>query len=267
MENRPGKLSSAPLRELWQARELVALFAQRDLRVRYRQAALGVLWVLGQPVAGVLVFTVVFAHLTQVNTAGVPYPMFALAGLLAWNYFVGVVVSGSDVLVDNSSLVTKVYFQRLAAPVSALLPPLVDLLVAAGLLVPLWLAYQVFPGWRLLALPLWVLLLIVTALGPCLWLSALNVRYRDVRHAIAPLLQIGLFLSPVAYPATELTGWARWVYALNPMAGPIDFGRWCLLGSAWPGWTLAVSTGSALLLFGLGYRYFRRSERSFADVV
>ncbi|NEM05925.1 ABC transporter permease [Geodermatophilus normandii] len=252
---------------LWRSRQLIGYLALRDLRLRYRQAALGVIWVLVQPVATVVVFTFVFDRLARIDTQGIPYPLFALTGLIAWTYFANATSRSSEVLVGNPSLVTKVYFPRMAAPAAGLLSPLVDLVVSGVLVAALAVYYGVWPGWNLLAAPLWLLFLLGTTLGVSLWLSAVNVRYRDVRHALGPALQLWLFASPVAYPASALTGWQELLYAVNPVVGIVEFGRWSLLGAAWPGWALVVSAASAGLLLVTGLAYFRRAERSFADVI
>jgi ABC-type polysaccharide/polyol phosphate export permease len=267
-ENSPRGLTiGKPWTALWRSRELIGYFALRDLRLRYRQAALGVVWVLFQPIASVVIFTVVFSHLAGVGSDGVPYPLFALVGMVTWTYFASAVLAGSNSLVSNVNLVTKVYFPRLAAPSAALLPPAVDLGVSLLLVAALAAYYRVFSGIRLAGAVLWLVLLVLTALALALWLSALNVRYRDVQHAVAPVLQLWLFASPVAYPATSLSGWQELVYALNPMVGVIGVGRWALLGTPWPGWPLAVSVGSTVLLLVWALIYFNRAQRSFADVI
>jgi ABC-2 type transport system permease protein/lipopolysaccharide transport system permease protein len=252
---------------VWQARELVGYFALKELRLRYRQAVLGVVWVLAQPIATVTVFTFVFSRLAGVSSEGVPYPLFALVGMVTWTYFSSTVVSASTVLASNVNLVTKVYFPRIAAPVSSLLPPAVDLGVSLLLVAALAAYYGVFAGVHLLAVPVWLLLLVATASGVALWVSALNVRYRDVQHAVTPVLQLWLFASPVAYGTGALTGWQQWLYALNPVVGPIELGRFALTGTPWPGWPLAVSVASAAVVLGTGARYFGRAQRSFADVI
>jgi ABC-type polysaccharide/polyol phosphate export permease len=253
--------------EVWRARELIGFFALRDLRVRYKQAVFGVLWALAQPVATVAVFTFVFGRLVGIDTGGVPYPLFALVGMVMWSYFASVVGSASDVLVGNSALITKVYFPRIAAPVASLLPPLVDMVVSLGLVAILFVVYGLAPGWSVLGFPLALGLLMAAALGTGLWLAALNVRYRDVRHAVTLILQVWLFISPVAYPSTLVSEEQRYLYALNPMTGVIEVARWSLVNGPWPGWSLAVSAASALLLLVSGLWYFRRSEPSFADVI
>lgn len=256
-----------PWRELWGARELVGFFALRDLRVRYKQAVFGVAWVVVQPIITVLVFTLVFDRLADVETGDLPYPVFALSGLLAWSYLSQVIGKGSDVLVGNSALVTKVYFPRIVAPLAALLPSLVDLLVGLFLLLVLCLVYGVTPGLPLLLLPLWLLLLVATALGPVSLLAALNVRFRDVRQVTGPLLQALLFLSPVAYSFAALEGPARVLYAFNPFVAVLEIGRWVLVGAPWPGALVAVSATVALALSAGGLLFFQRASRSFADVI
>ena len=267
-ENRPG---AAPFRhalvQLWGSRELVGFFALRDLKVRYKQAVLGAAWVLLQPLTTVAALTLVFNRLANVASQGVPYPLFALIGLLTWTYVSRSVTDCSEVLVANSALVTKVWFPRLAAPVAAVLPPLLDLAVAAGLVAVLLAVYGIWPGWQLLVAPLSLLLAVCAALGAGLALATLNVRFRDTRQAIAPLLQLGLFLSPVAYASSSLHGAARLAYAINPAAGAIDLARWSVAGAPWPGWSLAISATSALLVLAGGLLIFLRAERSFADVI
>ncbi|SEQ05650.1 ABC transporter permease [Microlunatus flavus] len=255
------------LAALWRARDLVWFFVLRDLRVRYSQAVLGVVWVLLQPAATVVVFTFVFARLARVGSDGIPYPLFALAGMVVWTYFSGAVSRGSEALVGNPELVTKVSFPRVAAPAAAVLSPLVDLVVSLALLAVLLLVYRRSPGWAVLATPLWLVLVVLAALGTSLWLSALNVRFRDVKQALGPVLQVWLFASPVAYPSSALEGGTALLYALNPMVGVIGLARWSLLGGPWPGWPLAVSSGVVLAVLVSGAAYFRRAQREFADVI
>jgi ABC-2 type transport system permease protein/lipopolysaccharide transport system permease protein len=252
---------------IWRCRDLIGFFALRDLRVRYKQAVLGVLWVLLIPIISVVVFTVVFSRLAKISSEGVPYPLFCLVGLVAWSYFSRAVGRGSEVLVGNPQLVTKVAFPRLAAPAAAMLPPLVDLAVSMVLVLLMFAYYRFHLTWRLLATPAWVALLVLGAFGVALWLSALNVRYRDVQHAVVPLMQVWLFASPVAYPSSLLSGWQELLYALNPMTGIIGLARWSVLGTPWPGWPLAVSVAVVALTLLGGLAYFRRAERSFADVI
>jgi ABC-2 type transport system permease protein/lipopolysaccharide transport system permease protein len=227
----------------------------------------GVAWVLIQPLITVAAFTLAFQRIAQVDSHGIPYPVFALSGLLGWTYISQCVSRGSEVLVANPALISKVYFPRLLAPIASLLPPLVDLAVGLVLLAVLTMVYGVAPSATLLLLPLWLLVLVFTALGPDLLLAALNVRYRDVRYVVPPALQAFLFLSPVAYSSASLEGGSRVLYALNPAAGALEFGRFVLVHGPWPGWQLGVSLASAALLAVTGLLYFQRAQRSFADYI
>jgi ABC-2 type transport system permease protein/lipopolysaccharide transport system permease protein len=215
----------------------------------------------------VVAFTAVFDRLVDVPSAGLPYPVFALAGLLAWTYLTACISRGSEVLVNTPALVEKVYFPRLIAPLASLLPPLVDLLVGLG---P---AGRAVPGLRrragpqLLLLPFWLALLMLTALGIVCVLAALNVRYRDVRQVVTPALQVLLLVSPVAYSYSTVSGTTGLLIALNPVVGALELGRWVLIGADWPGWPLLVSIGSCLLVAVGGVLYFQRAQRSFADVI
>jgi ABC-type polysaccharide/polyol phosphate export permease len=262
----PGTSTGAWV-SLWRSRDLVRFLALRDLRVRYKQAVLGVLWVLLQPIATVVIFTLVFGKLARISSQDIPYPLFALTGMVVWTYFSTATLRGSEVLVGNPQLVTKVYFPRVAAPAAALLPPLVDLAVSMVLVVALMGYYGVAPTWRVLATPIWLLLLVLAAFGVALWLCALNVRYRDVQHALGPLMQIWFFASPVVYPSALLSGWKELAFGINPMTGLMGLARWSLLGAPWPGWPLAVSLAAVAGVLGGGLRHFRRAERSFADVI
>ncbi|MFC4693816.1 ABC transporter permease [Geodermatophilus arenarius] len=253
--------------ELWRAREIIGFFALRDLRVRYKQAVLGAAWVVLQPLVTVAAFTLVFDRLAGVGTSGIPYVAFALAGLLGWTYVSQCIGRGSEVLVGNTSLVTKVYFPRLTAPLASLLPPLVDLLVGLLLLAVVCVVLGVVPTAGLLLFPVWLLLLALTALGPTCFLAAVNVRYRDAREVVPTALQVLLFLSPVAYSAASLEGLARYAYALNPVVGVLELGRFVLVGGPWPGAVVALSGAVSLVLAVLGVRYFLRASRAFADVI
>jgi ABC-type polysaccharide/polyol phosphate export permease len=267
-ENRPtAGLRAVRLGELWEYRELVYFLALRDVKARYKQALFGFAWSVVQPLAGVAVFTVVFRHLASVRSDGIPYPLFALVGFLAWTYFASTLTTATQSLVENAALVTKVYFPRLAAPVSALLPGLVNLLPGALVAALMMAYYGRGPGVAVLLLPVWVLGLMVAALGSGLLLATLYVRYRDVGSVIGTLIQLWLFASPVAYASSAVTGGWRWLYAVNPMAGVLDGLRWSALGGPAPGPELAVSAASAALLLAAGLLYFAGAERRFADVI
>lgn len=269
VENRPTRgLRGLSIRELWTARELAWVLARRDLTVRYKQAAFGVAWAIVQPLASMAVFTVVFDRLAEIPSEGVPYPLFAFVGAIAWAYLSGSVSAATDSLVANTELVTKVYFPRVAAPLAAVLPGLVDLAVSTVALGVLLAVFGVVPPFaRLGAAPLAVLLLAAIALGVGLWFAALNVRYRDVRHAVGLLLQVWLFASPIAYPASLVP--ARWqgAYALNPVVGAVELLRWATLGTRFPGREVAISVVVTAALLAGGLVFFRTHERRFADVI
>jgi ABC-type polysaccharide/polyol phosphate export permease len=267
-ENRPSAGARAlRLGELWSYRELVLFLALRDIKARYKQALFGVGWSVIQPVAGVLVLTLVFRRLAGVPSDDIPYPVFALLGFLLWSYFSGSLGNASASLVSNVSLVTKVYFARLVTPVAALLPGLVNLAIGLVLLAGLMAVYGRAPGWELAVFPLCLLGAMIVALGAGLLLATANVKYRDVAQVIGLLTQLWFLASPVAYPSSLVGEDWRWVYALNPMAGIIDSARWSLLDGPAPGAELAVSAAVGLALLGAGLLYFQRTERQFADVI
>lgn len=269
VEIRPSKgWVALNLRDLWEYRELLYFLTWRDVKVRYKQTALGAAWAVIQPVFTMLVFSVFFGRLAKVPSDGIPYPVFAYCALLPWNFFAGALDRAGNSLVGSSNLITKIYFPRLVIPMSAVLAGLLDFAIAFVVLVGLMLYYGIAPTRAILLLPLFLLLAVVTALAAGLWLSALNVQYRDVRYAIPFLVQFWMYASPVAYSSTLVPEQWRALYGLNPMAGVIDGFRWALLGrSDPPGALLAVSVVIiALLLIG-GLLYFRRMEQTFADVV
>ena len=256
------------LRELAEYRELVLFLAWRDVSLRYRQAALGIAWVVFQPLASMGLFSVVFGRMGGMPSDGVPYPVFAYVGLVVWQLFSSAMVACSNSLVQSPNLVSKVYFPRLVIPIAAVLPPLVDT-AAAVALVPLLLAvYGIAPSARALAFPLFVALALLAALAVGLWFAALNVRYRDVRHVVALLIQFWMFASPVVYPTSLVPPRFRLLLGLNPMAGPIEGARWSLLGAGADPWPLvAVSTLLTFAILAGGLLFFRLQERTFADEV
>jgi lipopolysaccharide transport system permease protein len=268
VENRPSRGFRGPgLRELWRYRELGGFLALRDLRVRYKQAVFGAAWAVVQPLAGVLVFTLVFRRLAKVPSDGIPYPLFAFVGLSVWSYHASSVTRATQSLVGNAPLVTKVYFPRLLVPLAAVLPGLVDLALSLLTLGVLLVVYETVPTVAVLTLPIWVLALVATSFSVGLWLSALNVQYRDVNQAITLFVQLWLFVSPVAYPSSMVEGGWRFLYALNPMAGVIDSFRWALVRGPQPGPAVLVSMAVTLVLLVSGILYFQRTERRFADVI
>jgi lipopolysaccharide transport system permease protein len=256
------------LNELWQFRELLYFLTWRDIKIRYKQTVLGAAWAIIQPFLTMVVFTLFFGKLAKIPSEGVPYPIFSYAGLLPWTFFAQAMNQSSDSLVGNAHLITKVYFPRLAVPLSATLAPLVDFCIAFIVLIGMMFYYQIFPTVTLVWLPGFLLLAFATSLGAGLWLSALNVQYRDVRYTVPFLTQIWLFATPVIYPSSAVHGPWRIILGLNPMTGVVEGFRWALLGiGAAPGAMIYSSMGVSLLLVFTGLIYFNRMEKTFADVV
>lgn len=256
------------LREVWAYRELLYFLTWRDIRVRYKQTVLGAAWAIIQPFFTMVVFSIFFGHLAKVPSEGLPYPLFAYCALLPWNYFAGALDRAGNSLVGSANLISKVYFPRLVVPISAVLAGLLDFAIAFLVLIGMMLFYGIVPTAAVLTLPLFLFMALATALGVGLWLSALNVQYRDVRYAIPFLIQFWLFATPVAYPSSLVPERWRALYGLNPMAGVVEGFRWALLGrSEAPGPLLGVSVVVVALLFVGGLFYFRRMEKTFADVV
>lgn len=256
------------LRDVWDYRELLVFLVWRDIKVRYKQTALGAGWAVIQPFMMMVVFSIFLGHLAKVPSDGVPYPLFVFAGLVPWTFFAQALGGASNSLVGNANLISKVYFPRLIMPFSTAASFLVDLLIALGLLGAIMAWYGRAPTVQILLLPVLVLLALVAALAVGIWLSALNVRYRDVRYAVPFLVQLWMFATPVAYAASLVPDRWRWVYAINPMTGVVEGFRWALIdtGSA-PGLVLVVSAAATVALLVSGLFYFRRVERTFADVI
>ena len=259
---------SLGLGELWAHRELVYFFIWRDLKVRYKQTALGATWALLQPLATMIVFSLFFGRLAKMPSDGVPYPVFSYAALVPWLFFANGLAQGANSLVGNAHLLTKVYFPRLALPLSSLLAGGADFLVAFVGLVGLMAYFGIALTSRVLFLPAFILLALVTSLGVSLWLAAVNVQFRDVRHTVPFLTQFWMFATPIAYPSSLLLEPWRTFYGINPMAGVVEGFRWALLGvDSPPGAMAAVSAAVAVTLLVTGAYYFRRMERTFADIV
>ena len=260
----------APLQldEVWNYRELLWFLVWRDIKVRYKQTALGAAWAIIQPLFAMIVFTVFFGRLAKVPSDGLPYPLFSYAALLPWQLFANALTQSSNSLVGGERLITKVYFPRLVIPLASVLSAVVDFAIAFVIVLGMMAWYRVAPTWTIVTLPLFFFLTLATALAAGLWLAALNVEYRDVRYTVNFLVQLWLFASPVAYSSSLVPERWRPLYGLNPMAGAIEGFRWALLGhTASPGAMLAVSTAiMALILIG-GLYYYRRMEKTFADVV
>lgn len=256
------------LKEMWKYRELLYFLTKRDIKVRYKQTVLGGLWAIIQPLFMMIVFTVFFGRLAKVPSDGVPYPIFVYAGLLPWTYFANALSASGNSLVGSANLITKVYFPRLIIPTSASLAALLDFFIATIILWAMMIYYQFAPNIGVLLFPLLVSLTFLCAVGAGLWLSALNVEYRDIRYIIPFLIQLWMFVSPVIYPVSIVKEEYRWLLALNPMGGVIEAYRSSLLGHVPINWfLLLLSTIIILTLFTSGLYYFRKMERSFADVV
>lgn len=258
----------ARLREVWQSREILYFLAWRDVKVRYKQTVLGVAWAVIQPVSTMVVFSIFFGYLGRMPSDGIPYPIFTFCALLPWSLFAHALGQSTGSLVNNQALITKVYFPRLVIPMAPLAVGLLDFGVSGIVLVVLMAFYGILPGPAVLAAPLFVLLALATALAAGIWLSALNVRYRDVRHTMPLLTQLWLFATPVAYPASLLPEPWRTLYGLNPLAGAVEGFRWAVLGQGRaPGPLTAVSVATVVGLLIGGLWYFMRTEETFADVV
>ena len=256
------------LMSLYRSWELLYFLTWRDVKVRYKQTVIGIGWAVLQPLITMVIFTALFSGVAKIPSDGVPYPIFAFAALLPWTYFSQAVARSGTSLVNNAGLITKIYFPRLAIPLSAVLSPLVDFGVTFGLLVALMAWYQIVPGWALLTLPFFLLLCATTALAVSLWLSALCVQYRDVGVVIPFLLQVWLYASPVVYPVSVVPEKWRTLYSLNPMAGVIEGFRWSLVGTDSPDFgVIAVSALAVLILLFSGVIYFKHTEQTFADIV
>ena len=263
-----GGLFHLELKAIWDYRELLYFLIWRDVKVRYKQTAIGAGWALFQPVMMMIVFTVVFGNFAKLPSDGLPYPIFAYTALLPWNNFAQAIGRSGVSLVGSANLISKVYFPRLIIPLSAAVAPLVDFAIAFVILLAMMAWLGIAPTWGVLALPLFLLLALATALAVGLWLSALNVRYRDVGYTIPFVVQIWMYASPVAYPVSLVPERWRLLYSLNPMAGVIEGFRWALLGKGNP--DFEVMTASAVVVMVLllgGIVYFRQMERTFADVV
>ena len=255
------------LRELLSYRELARAFAVKDLRVRYKQTFFGVAWAVFQPLISVLIFTVVFGRVAHLPSDGTPYPVFVYSGMAVWLYFSASVTGAAQSLVENRDLVTKVWFPRLLAPLAAVLSPLIDLAIALAILAIFIAAYGVTPGPALVTLPFWILAAVIVALATGLWLAALNVKYRDVKHVLPFMLQLWFFASAVVYASSSLNGEWRWVFALNPVVGLIDGFRWSLISGPAPGLLDLTSLAVGLIVFLGGIVYFRRLEQYFGDLI
>lgn len=256
------------LHELWEFRELLFFLTWRDIKVRYKQTVLGAAWAIIQPLFTMVIFSLFFGQLAKVPSDGLPYAVFSYAALVPWTFFATVLTQASNSLVMDANMLKKVYFPRLIMPTASMLAGLVDFALAFVILLGMQFFYGIVPTWHMIWLPYFLLLAMITALGVGLWLAALNVQFRDVRYMVPFLVQAWLFATPIAYPSSLLAEPWRTLYGINPMAGVVEGFRWALLGTSHaPGPILIVSTLGALVLLVSGAFYFRRMEKTFADVV
>ena len=266
----PGMAERHYWRDLWHYRELFFVLAWRDVAVRYKQTIIGLAWALIQPLAAMLVFTVIFGHLAKLPADGsAPYALMVYAGMLPWQFFSTALTGASGSLIGNANLISKVYFPRLIVPTAAVVVSFVDFLINFVILIGLMLWYQFLPGWQILTLPFFVVMAFLASLGPGLWITALNVKYRDFRYIIPFIVQFGLYVSPVGFSSSVIPEEWRLLYSLNPVVGVIDGFRWAILGNEsqlfLPGFALSWSVIASFLW--LGIRQFRKMERSFADLI
>jgi len=264
----PARWWEIPFNELWEHRELLYFFVWRDIKIRYKQTAIGAAWAILQPLLTMIVFTLFFGRLAHIPSEGLPYPIFYYSALLPWMYFAASLQNATNTIVENQRVITKVYFPRLALPLSSVLSGLVDFGVSFLMFVAMMIYFGLRPSAAILWLPAFLLLALLTALGVGLWLSALNAIYRDVRYVVPFLVQFWMFASPVAYPSSLVPERWRWVYGLNPMAGVIEGFRWSLSGNGQPpGRLILVSSGVVLIVLLSGVAYFQKMETTIADVV
>ncbi len=256
-------------RDLWQFRELFWFLAWRDVLVRYKQTVIGIAWSVIRPLLTMIVFTIIFGRLAGFPSEGAPYPILVFAAMLPWQLFAYALTESSNSLVANSSMLSKVYFPRLIVPTSAVIVSLIDFLISLGILVALMLWYGFIPGFRIIAIPLFLLLVIVAALGLGIWTAALNVKYRDFRYIVPFLVQFGMYISPVGFSSSVIPDNWRLIYSINPMVGAIDGFRWAILGGDTPLYLpgLGLSAILVTMIFWFGLSYFRKTERTFADVI
>ena len=260
--------ASLGVTDLWEYRELLYFLIWRDIKIRYKETVLGAAWAILQPFFTMVIFTIFFGRLASIPSDGVPYPIFAYAALVPWTFFANGLTQAVNSVVGGANLIKKVYFPRLILPIAAVLAGVVDFVFAFAVLLGMTLYYRITPSWHILMLPVFLLLVLIAALSVALWLSALNVQFRDIRYIAPFIVQVWLFATPIAYPSTLLPEPWRTVYGLNPMVGVVEGFRWALLGSgAGPSPMMAVSGAVCLVLLVGGAYYFRRIERTFADVI
>lgn len=257
-------------RDLWRYRELFYVLAWRDLAVRYKQTVIGTAWALIRPFLTMVIFTVIFGRIAKLPSDGsAPYPLMVFAGMLPWTFFSTGLSEAANSLIGNSSLISKVYFPRLIVPTATIVVAFADFLVTFALLVAMMVWYAFVPGWQIVALPVFVLLAFCASMGPALWIAALNIKYRDFRYVIPFMVQLGLYISPVGFSSSVVGPQWRLLYSLNPMVGVIDGFRWCILGGQTPLYLPGLAASLAVTAFFLwfGLRQFRKTEKTFADLI
>jgi len=265
----PGLSTANYWKDLYRYRELFYVLSWRDIKVRYKQTAIGILWSVLRPLLTMAILALVFGYFAKLPVSGdYPYPLLVLAGLIPWQFFANATAESGNSLMDNQNLITKVYFPRLIIPLSATVTSFVDFLIALLLFLPLMLIYRFVPSWHIVFLPLFAVLIFLLSFGFGAILTALNVKYRDFRYVLPFIVQIGLYLSPVGYSTEVVPGPVFWLYSLNPMVGIIEGFRWCLLGESSLAWgQLAISTAVTVGVLAFGLHYFRKTERYFADLI
>ena len=262
-----GKTEGQYFRDLWRYRELFIFLAWRDILVRYKQTVFGVLWAVLRPFLTMVVFTIVFGKIAKLPSGGVPYPILVYAAMLPWQFFSSAFSEASNSLIGNTNLLTKIYFPRIIMPTSTVIVALVDFFIALGILAVLMVFYRYAPSWNILTLPVFILLAFLTAMGGGLYTAALNVKYRDFRYVVPFIVQFGLYISPVGFSSDVVSEKWRLLYALNPMVGVIDGFRWAILGQPLHILSFVISVGVSIGFFILGLWYFRKTEKTFADVI
>ena len=264
-----GRTERQYWKDLWNYRELFFFLAWRDILVRYKQTAIGILWSLIRPLLTMVVLTVVFGKWAKMPSDGAPYPILVFAAMLPWQFFANSFSGASNSLITNTNLISKVYFPRLVIPTSSVVVSFVDFLISVAILFALMLWYDFWPTWRIIALPFLILIAVGVALGAGFWIAALNVKYRDFRYIVPFIVQFGLYISPVGFSTSVVPDRWRWLFSLNPMVGVIEGFRWAILGKDIPLYVpgFIISIGIVIIIFISGIKYFRRTERSFADVI
>jgi lipopolysaccharide transport system permease protein len=264
-----GRTEAQYWRDLYRYRELFYFLSWRDILVRYKQTVIGIAWAVMRPFLTMVVFTIVFGKLAKLPSEGAPYPILVFSAVLPWQFFANALSETSNSLIGNANLISKIYFPRLIIPASSVITSFVDFLISSVILVALMIWYQFVPEWRVITLPFFVAIAFAASIGCGLWLAALNVKYRDFRYIIPFIVQFGLFISPVGFSSTIVPGRWRLLYSLNPMVGVIDGFRWAIIGGDtsiyWPGFVFSLSLVVIILVTGI--RYFRKTEKTFADVI